>query len=118
MTKAPCFPDYLEISYSSFSTSTPLKTLQDDLNNAFESCGIKTATPESGHPCAWDCTTDDCLFEVAIFSKSDGHIVELRRLSGCRVAFSAATDKISKHLKVVIPGSDFAARWQPLAFTE
>jgi hypothetical protein len=116
--KAPPFPAYLDLAPSHFASAKPLGALRRDLLGAFAACSVDAVPPgANGHPCAWDCSaldsTSSCAFEVAVFAASaGGHVVELRRLDGCRYAFSAVLAKLSAHLMVAIPGGA-AARWGP-----
>jgi hypothetical protein len=43
--------------------------------------------------------------EVAIFAATGGHLIEIRRLSGCRIGFAVVLADLSRHLAVAIPGA-------------
>lgn len=64
--------------------------------------------------CEWTCSAYDatvCVFDsaisvftITIVPSNGGHVVEIRRLDGCKFAFSAVLAKLSAHFKIIIPG--------------
>ena len=115
---APELPSYLTIEYSHFSTEMKLRDLMDELVKAFIECGIVFKNKTLF---IWNCTWSpndkvSCSFEVAIFSKLDSHLVELRLLNGCRLTFSEVLEKLSDFLHMEIPGKDFWRNFRPLPF--
>ena len=100
---APEIPFYLTLARTNFVSPKALLELRQDLERVFEKICITAGSSEE-HTCGYACSAirngETTWFEVCIFRSETSHIVELRRMQGCRVAFGTVADEIVDELGI------------------
>jgi hypothetical protein len=99
-------PFYVNCVRTTYITPDPLNTLLTKLVDTFHTFSVDFSKSHEvfGYQCTAVALGAFIEFVIAIFAYNGGHMVEVRRVAGCRFAFGSLSDSFAHFLQITYEG--------------